>query len=146
MKEFKPQTRVGQEVHKICINIRSEKDKDNFSSLYEDGCHIEKLKIVHQTDRKIALSNLWITTLDRLEVGSRKESHNTYLNDSSVCIRINDTIFANGVFGTIYTTGKTKPAINKLVKKMQSEVDSKYGFLCNMDIEIIVDRFIYGQN
>jgi hypothetical protein len=144
MKKYKVKTRVGQEVTKIEINIRSNTDKYNSTSLYKEGVHINTLKIVYQTDRKIALNDNWITTLDRQKVGERKSEHWHYLEDIHVTIKTRETYFPNGIFGTIYTLEKQSTAINKLVKEMQLKVDKEYGFLSRINIESVVNDFL-GQ-
>ena len=141
-KKFKLQTKIGQKVHIIEIGIRADCDKHHSTNLYPDGVSINESKIVYQTFYKIALNTKWITLLERQKVDSKKESYNTYLEDSIVSIKTKESYFPNGIFGTIYTIGDTDKAIKKLTSDMQKKVNKEYGFMFNIDIASVVDEYL----
>ena len=144
--EFAINTKVGQRVTKVDINIRSISDNILISSSYPEGVHIKDLKIVYQTDRKMALNDIWITLIDRRRRGVKRSSYWHYFEDVNVAVRTNDTIFANGIFGTVYTLGKKEAAIKKLTKAMQAKVEKEYGFLSNINISEMVDKYLLKSN
>lgn len=141
MKKFKLKTKVGQCVKKIRINIPSE-GRQGSGTLYKEGVFIDDLKIVHQTENKIALSDNWITTIDRQMDEERKSEHRNYFEDISVCIKTRETYFPNGVFATIYTLGNSGEAIEKLTAAMQRKVNKDYGFMFNLNIKDKVDLYL----
>jgi hypothetical protein len=142
MEKYKLNTKIGQVVNHIEINIRADSDKNDTTSLYKEGIYIENLKIVYQTYHKIALDDTWITLLDRKKIDYRKERFYTYLEDCIVSIKTNETYFPNGVFGTIYTIGNTKTAIRKLGKAIEKEVNSRYGFLSKINVKELIDEYL----
>lgn len=149
MKKYKLETKIGQIVTLININIRSEADRDNPTTFRRDGIYTETYKIVFQTKRKIAISNEFITTFDREVIGEKNKEYSSYIGDPRVRVEVNEKYFPNGVFGEIFTTGSIDDATNKLVAYMQNELNKKYGFLCNINIGDIVEQYKnnnYGRN
>ena len=132
MEKYKLKTKKNQTVYFIELNIINGK---NTSNLYKEGLFVKEYKIVHQSKYKIALSDDWITILDRQQLGQRKESYNRFLNDINVRIKTNETYFPNGVFCTCYTIDNPEKVIMKLKHQMIIEIEKKYGFLRDLDIE-----------
>jgi hypothetical protein len=127
MKKYKLKTKRGQTVFRIEINLRS--DQYNKTSLNPDGIYITELKIVHQTERKIALSDTWITTLDRQGINEKKDKYWHYLEDINISIKTMETYFANGIFATCYTLKNPKKIIEKMKHEIHLKVNREYGFL-----------------
>jgi len=131
-KEFELQTEVGQTVCEIRINMPTREPR--FSS-EKEGIFIKELEIVYQTERKIALSDEWITCLDRQEKDKKQESYNLYLENIAVSIKTKETaIFTNGIFAHCYTLEDPHRLIDKIQKTIIKTVEKEYGFLSNIDI------------
>ncbi len=145
-EKFKLNTFIGQKVYHIEINIRDDKSKRNSTSLDKEGIFIKEFTIVHQTRRKTAISNEWISTFDRQKIGEKKESYNSYLNDPTVRIKTKETYFANGIFSTMYSLEDPKKAIKKIKKAIIEKINSEYGFLRFADIENIINSFEIKTN
>ena len=133
--EYQVDTKKGQTVYDIQINVRETGDAKTMSSMYPNGIHVKVLKIVHQTPYKIALSDDFITLLDRIKKGSKKESYQHCLDEIRVTIRAKDTFWPNGVFGHVYTTKDPEKEIKLIKHKMINQVNKDYGFLRTADIE-----------
>ena len=130
-KEFSIETEIGQKIWQIKINLPFDGKGD---SLYEHGIFIEEFSIVYQTEYKIALSNDWISTLDRKEKGKKKESYQHYLDDLSVSVKTKETYFSNGIFAKIYSTKEpTEALISYLKRELKQSVEKEYSFLYNID-------------
>ena len=142
-EKFALQTKIGQTVYHIGINLRSESSKNNSCSLYKDGIHIEALKIVYQTTHKIALSDKFISLLDRQHEGQKKESYLRFFNEISVSVKTRETYWPNGIFATCITTEDPEKCIKKMKRKIIETVSGEYGFLMSGNwIEQIEDMQI----
>lgn len=128
-KKYSLNTKIGQKVFKIEVNFRSAISRYHSSGIDKHGIYICELKIVHQTDRKIALSDKWITTLDRQKYKERKDRFWHYLEDISISIKTKETYFPNGIFATCYTLKDPLKVIEKIKKEIVKKVNSEYGFL-----------------
>ena len=124
MKEI---THIGQSVYYIEVNILEDLTKP---SIYKEGIIIEPLKIVHQTSKKIALSDDYITTLDIPENG-KKEPCSTYLNEIYIRIESDETYWSNGLFCKVYSLDNSGATIDKILLDIAKKVKAKYGFLYN---------------
>lgn len=130
-KEYSIETEIGQKVWQIRINLPFD-GKGDF--LYKHGIFIEELSIIYQTNYKIALSNDWITCLDRKEKGKKKESYQTYLDDLKISVKTKETYFPNGIFAIIYSTKEpTEALLNSFKKEIKQQVEKEYSFLYNID-------------
>lgn len=136
--EFKLETSIGQKVIMIKINIPNPEDEKTASGFRKEGVFTTSLKIVFQTLSKIALNDTYITRLDRLNKDERKENYKSCLEYPEVSISTRDTIFPNGIFGTIYTIGSEKRAKTKLIKAMQTKLDKELGFFSRINISDFV--------
>ena len=58
--KYRNETKIGQPVWEVRINIHSSSNQ-SISEWRKEGIIIKQLSIVHQTDRKIALSDDFIT-------------------------------------------------------------------------------------
>ena len=132
MEKYKLKTKKNQTVYFIELNIVN---GENMSNLNKEGLFVKEYKIVHQSKHRIALSDDWITVLDRQKLGQKKESYNNFLNDINVTIKTNETYFPNGVFCRCYTIDNPEKVIKKLKQQMIIEIEKKYGFLRNLDVE-----------
>ena len=65
MEKFKLNTKKGQVVNLITLNLFLYNKKDYLGNVYKEGLFVKKLKIVHQTKIKIVLSDDYVTVLDR---------------------------------------------------------------------------------
>lgn len=130
-KEFTIKTEIGQKVWRIKINLPFDGIGD---SLYKQGIFTEELSIVYQTDRRIALSDYYITCLDRREKGTKKEDYYTYLNDLKIRVVTKETYFANGIFASMYSTKEpTEALLEALKRELKEKVQKEYSFLYNID-------------
>jgi len=134
-EKFKLATKKGQIVYKIDINIRDENSSSCMTSCYPHGIIIKELKIVHQTQYKIALSDEWITLLDRQKEAQKKESYNHYLEEITVSVKTKETFWPNGIFAYCYTLDNPEKCLSKIKRKMIDQVNKDYGFLRLIDIE-----------
>lgn len=139
-ESFKLNTKIGQPVYYVEINV-PDPNYTGSSSSYKEGIFIKKLKIVYQTKYKIALSNEFITTLDRQKEGQKKESYYNFLEDMSVTVKTKETYWPNGIFAHCYTIEDPEKSINKLKRKMIDQVNKDYGFLRWIDIEKTLNEF-----
>lgn len=131
MKEFSINTEIGQKIWEIKINLPFDGVGD---SLYQQGVFMEELEIVYQTDYKVALSNDWITCLDRKEKDKKKESYCSYLDNLSISVKTKETYFSNGIFAKIYSTKEpTEALISYLKRELKQSVEKEYSFLYNID-------------
>ena len=124
MKEI---THIGQSVYRIEVNILEDLTKP---SIYKEGIIIEPLKIVHQTSKKIALSDDYITTLDIPENG-KKEPCSMYLNEIYIRIESDEAYWSNGLFCKVYSLDNSGATIDKILLDIAKKVKAKYGFLYN---------------
>lgn len=137
--KFKLDTKKGQKVYRIELNIRS-KHEDCLCSMYKDGLFVETLKIVHQTKHKIALSDDFLTVLDRQKIDQRKESYNHFLEYPSVSIKTQENYFPNGIFCQCYTVENPEKSINKMKQIIINKINKEYGFLRTLNIEEIISE------
>jgi len=135
MREFKLKTEAGQKVYEIQLNLRSDESKNLSTTYHKEGTIIEELKIVYQTDSKIALSDEYITLLYRAEKGKKEEDYNLYLEKTYIRILTKETYFPNGIFAKCYSTKNPKVIIPKMKKVMLEKIDKEYGFLMSNDIK-----------
>lgn len=133
--KFKIETNKNQKVFLIELNVHSSKSNYNSYSLYKEGLFVKELKIVHQTNHKIVLSDEFVTVLDRELEGQKKESYKHCLDDISISIKTKETYFPNGIFCSVHTTGDVEKTILKIKQKIIRKINSEYGFLRNMEIE-----------
>lgn len=140
-EKFEQKTKKGQTVYYIQVNIRSTDSKYNSSGVYLEGIFIEELKIVHQTNKKIALSDEYITTLDRKNEGEKHESYKHYLEDISVNIVTKETFFPNGIFTHCYSLENPEKCIAKMKHKIINKINADYGFLRFANVEEIIEGF-----
>jgi len=132
--KYRNETKIGQPVWVVRINIHSSSNQ-SISEWRKEGIIIKQLSIVHQTDRKIALSDEFVTLLDRIEFGKRKEDHQSALEDVSVSFVSKETYFPNGIFAKAYTLEKPEKFIPKMKKQMLVHIEKEYGFLQKIDID-----------
>jgi len=130
MKE--KEIKIGDLVYCIRINMPN---GTPFLDCEKEGIFIEKLKVVYKTDKKIALSDEWITKLD-LYNGSIKRPYDSYLEDVMVRIKSGEEILSNGIFATCYTTNEPTFVISKMKRKIIKEIEEKYGFLFDVKEKI----------
>ncbi len=138
--KFALETKKRQIVYKINLNIHS--NKPHYTSIDKEGLFVKELKIVHQTNYKIVLSDDFVTLLDRRQADRKKESYCHYLEDVNICIKTKESYFPNGVFCTIYTIQEPEKAIKLLKRKMLDKINSEYGFLRFTDYEKILEEMI----
>lgn len=139
---FKLETKKGMTVYKIEVNIRNPEDQYNSLSFHQNGIIVTKLKIIHQTKRKIVLSDEYVTVLDRQREDQRKESYYHFLNDINVSILTKEKVFPNGVFSYCYSLEPPEKMIAKIKSKIAIKIEKEYGFLRNMNIGEIIDGYI----
>jgi len=136
--KFAFQTKKGQVVYKINLNIHSNTPK--YTSIDKEGLFVKELKIVHQTNYKIVLSDDFVTVLDRRKAEQKKESYQSYLEDVSIGIRTKESYFPNGVFCTCYTINDPVKIIKLIKRKMLDKINSEYGFLRFTNYEKVVEE------
>lgn len=132
--KYRNETKIGQPVWVVRINIHSSSNEST-SEWRKEGIIIKQLSIIHQTDRKIALSDEYITLLDRIEFGERKESYQSVLEDIIISFVSKETYFPNGIFATAYTLESPEKFIPKMKKQMLVHIEKEYGFLQKIDID-----------
>ncbi|MCE5332900.1 MAG: hypothetical protein LLF95_12270 [Bacteroidales bacterium] len=137
--KFKLQTKKGQIVYKIEVNIRTEETMKNNSGMNKHGIFVEELKIVHQTKYKTVLSDPWVSMFDRQLEDQRKDSYNRYIEDIFVSIKTKETYWANGIFATMYSLEDPQKCISKIKKKITDQINKDYGFLRFVDIESVIE-------
>lgn len=141
-EKFKLETKKGQVIYKIEVNIRNPEDQHNQSTHHQNGIFVKKLKIVHQTKRKIVLSDEYVTVLDRQREEQKKESYYHFLNEIRVSIVTKETYWPNGVFSYCYSLEDPEKMISRMRTKIAAKIEKEYGFLRNMDIGEIIDGYI----
>lgn len=134
-EKFTPVTKKGQQIFKVELNIFAPSTETRSWSSYKEGISVETLKIVYQTPRKIAMSDDWITTLERLKQGDKKESYGTYINEIVVRIKTKEDYFPNGVFCVVYSTEYSKKVIEKMESEIKKAINKEYGFLMGSDFD-----------
>jgi len=122
---MKQETYIGQSVYYIEVNILEDRTKP---SICKEGIIIEPLKIVHQTSKKIALSDDYITRLD-IPKNERIEPCSTCLNELYIRVESDETYWSNGLFCKIYTLDNSGATIDKILLDIAKKVRAKYGFL-----------------
>lgn len=140
-QQFKQETKKGQIVYEIEVNIRSTESMDNRTSSNKHGIFVKELKIVHQTNYKIALSGDFIPLLDRKREECRKDGYHHYFEDIKVSIRTKDTFWPNGIFTHLYSLENPQKGIGKMKKEIIKKINSDYGFLRFANIEEIIEGF-----
>ena len=137
--KFKLQTKKGQIVYKIEVNMRTEETMTNRSSMNRHGIFIEELKIIHQTEHKIALSDKWITLFDRQKEDQKKESYYRFIEDVSISIKTKEVYWPNGIFATMYSLEDPQKCITKMKRKIINQINKDYGFLRFVDVESVIE-------
>ena len=138
--EFTLDTKIGQRVYEINLNVRSPESKYNSTSYHSDGCHIKELEIVYQTKYKIALSDDFITLLSREKKGEKKDKYYNYINDINVSIITKENYFPNGIFCKCYSLKNNKSVVNKMKKAMLDKIEKEYGFLFSSEIKNEINK------
>jgi len=129
---MKEEVKIGDLVYCIRINMPN---GTPFLDCEKEGIFIEKLKVVYKTDKKIALSDEWITKLDLLN-GSIRRPYYDYLEDVIVNIKSGEEIFSNGIFAKCYTTNEPDFVISKMKRKIIKEIEERYGFVFDVKEKI----------
>ena len=118
--------KINDTIYRINLN----KAQPSKYSLRETGLFIEKFKILGISETKICLNDENFTTFKILETGKKRDSWYSYLDNISVNIKTNETLFENGVFITLYSTKKpTKKTFQKMAATAAIEAKEKFGFL-----------------
>jgi len=143
---FKIQTKKGQAVYRVDIGIRSNADMHKSTWTDAHGIKVKEYKIVHQTDRKIVLSDSYVTLLDRIQDGQKKETYHFCLEQGMVVIKTKETFFANGIFAYIYTVESPEKAIVKLRSAIKKKIATEYSFLFDINVDDIIDGFSIQTN
>jgi hypothetical protein len=136
--KFKLETKKGQAVYHVEVNMRDSASMLNRSSSNKQGIFITELKIIHQTPRKIALSDDYITLFDRQRADQKQDSYYRYLESVNVSIITKETYFPNGIFSSCYTLNDPNKCIAKIKQKICDKINKEYGFLRFVDIEEII--------
>lgn len=129
MEEYKYETKVGQKVYLVNLNIRHDFDMDNKTGWNEHGIFVTELKIIQQTKYKIALSDEWITLIDRRKKGEKSESYYNEFEKVSVRFLNKETYFPNGIFCSCYTLSDPKKSIKKIKSEILKKINKDYGWL-----------------
>lgn len=138
--KFKLNTKKGQIVYKIDVNIRSSESINCSSSMNKHGIFIDELKIIHQTPHKIVLSDPFVTLLHRQKEDQRKESYYHFLEEIYVSIKTKETYWPNGIFSTMYSLENPDKCIVKMKRKIINQINKDYGFLRFVDIESTIEN------
>lgn len=138
--EFKLQTKKGQTVYYIKVNIRSEESLGRPSLSDEHGIFVKELKIVHQTNHKVVLSDEFVTVLDRMKKDQKKESYHNNLEDPKVYVKSKETYWANGIFSYMYSLEDPQKCISKMKRKIKDQINKDYGFLRFIDLEGVLEN------
>lgn len=133
--KFKHETKKGQIVYLISLNIFAQDSAGKQYYSYKEGLFVEELKIVHQTNHKIVLSDPYVTLLDRKKEADRSESYRHFLDDINVSVKTKETYFPNGIFCNCYTTESPEKIIKSMKHKIIIKINKEYGFLRDMDLE-----------
>ena len=145
--KFEHQTKIGTPVYSIHLNIvPNPRYTSRVNSYDSEGIFIEKLKIVYQTERRLALSDNYITVLDRRYDGERLETYRSYLEEISVNIKTKERYFNNGIFAHVYTLQDPEKIIKKMTSKIASKIKNEYGFLNNIDVFEKVESLTVTNN
>ena len=145
--KFEHQTKIGTPVYSIHLNIvPNPRYTSRVNSYDSEGIFIEKLKIVYQTERRLALSDNYITVLDRRYDGERLETYRSYLEEISVNIKTKESYFNNGIFAHVYTLQDPEKIIKKMTSKIASKIKNEYGFLNNIDVFEKVESLTVTNN
>ena len=128
---------VGQKVWEIKIN--KSRNTPSTWSARQDGVYIKEMSILGISPYKIVLDNDYFTTLEVDREGRKRDlKYYTYLNQETISIITNNTMFDEGIFCTMYSTKKPdKKLLNKLVNNIGKKVYKDYGFLFGGAIEEI---------
>lgn len=134
-KVFALETKLGQKVYDIRINIIPNPRRSSTVSVFDsEGIFIDELKIVYQSQYKIALSGDWIPVLDRRKFNEKKESYKHFLEEIGVSIKTKETYFNNGIFAQCYTLQNPEKIIKKMTAEIAIKVEKEYGFLSNLNV------------
>jgi len=139
--KYKLKTVKGQKVYRVDVGIRDSPNIYDRTTYHRHGIFVKELKIVHQTEFKIALSDEWITLLDRQKGGEKKDKYKSFIGDYNVSIVTNETYLPNGVFCTCYTLESPDKSINKIKKAIMNKINKDYGFLRDANLGSVLDRF-----
>ncbi len=133
--QFKLDTKKGQIVYFIELNIHSGENRHDSGFLYKEGLFVTEKKISLQTKYKIALNDEWITLLDRLKETDKKESYKHCLEDINIVIKTKETYWPNGIFASCYTLENPEKCIKTIKHKIINKIEKEYGFLYNVDFK-----------
>jgi len=133
--KYKLETKKGQTVYYVELNIHSGEATRFNTGLYSEGLFVKEKKIAFQSKYKIALNDDFITILDRQFDDRKKESYQTYLEDINVCIKTKETYWPNGIFAHCYTIENPEKCIKNIKHRIISKIEKEYGFLYNMDFK-----------
>lgn len=124
---------VGQKIWKIQIS----KYRNNLSNTKEDFVKVEEMNILGISKYKVVFDNDLFTSLDndRTE-GYKKYKNNSYINDISVNIRVNEYPFDDGIFISSYSTIPPNEEVLKcMVRFAEKEINETSGCLLGEMIE-----------
>lgn len=139
--KYKLDTKKGQTVYHVEVNMRDDLSLTLSTSLNPHGIFVTELKIIHQTARKIALSDEWINLFDRQKEDQKKESYCRYLGDVYISIKTKETsYFPNGIFASCYTLDNPEKCIAKIKRKVVDQINKEYGFLRFIDVEKVIEN------
>ena len=118
----------------------------NTSCINTEGIEIRETKILGLSDYKVCLDTDWFQTLDRVREGRRKDlKYNSYLDTTSVSIRVNESILGDGVYALLYSTKKpTKRTLNSMYGKISNEIDKRFGWMMSDvkdSIYVMIDSY-----
>lgn len=110
------------------IEIRKSNEEKSYSP---NGIFINEHKIIGISKFKICIDSDWFQTFALpTELGKRKESYNSYLNDICIDIRTNNHLLGDGIFISMYSTSKpNNKTIDKMIAKCVLDIDRKYGWI-----------------
>ena len=138
--KFKLETRNGQTVYHVQVNMRDDLSMNNRTSYNKHGIFVTELKIVHQTKYKIALSDDFISLFYRQKQDQKQELYNSYLEQVNVSIVTKESFFPNGIFSCCYTLEYPKKCISKIKRKVIEKINKEYGFLRFVNVEKVIEE------
>ncbi len=100
----------------------------------EQKFEVKEFNVIGENDQNLVIDDLHFTTLSQ-----KKRSYSTNLDDPSIHLYANDTVWGNRITYSLYTE-KNKHA-STIKKEIEAEVAKKYGFFSRgIDLSFITDK------
>ena len=99
----------------------------------EDRFTQEQVEVLAENDNYIIINDEYFTKINK--PSKHSSNYDTVLNSQHIAIVTEDKIFSKGVFYTLYSDSKKRPATVK--KEIEDKIQKKFGGFVSIDLGVI---------